>query len=74
MDKSAASMPRAWAVRNCFQVGPGRRGAGVNPGGVQDLPHGGGSDLVAELDEFALHAPVSQRRIVRGHYDAVQER
>src|ERR1700730_10930086 len=26
--KSAAMMPGAWAVRNCFQVGPARRGAG----------------------------------------------
>ena len=29
--KSAARMPRAWAVRNCFQVGPVRRGAGSIP-------------------------------------------
>jgi hypothetical protein len=29
--KSAARMPRAWAVRNCFQVGPVRRGAGPIP-------------------------------------------
>lgn len=31
--------------------------------------HGGRSDLVADLDEFALHAPVSPGRIVRGHTD-----
>src|SRR6266516_6791781 len=29
--KSAARMPRACAVRNCFQVGPVRRGAGSIP-------------------------------------------
>ena len=40
---------------------PRRAGAarcGVDPGVMQDLPHRGGSDLVAVLDEFALHAPV----------------
>ena len=29
--KSAARMPRACEVRNCFQVGPLRRGAGCIP-------------------------------------------
>ncbi len=29
--KSAARMLQAWAVRNCFQVGPDRRGAGSIP-------------------------------------------
>jgi hypothetical protein len=29
--RSQARMPRAWAVRNCFQVGPVRRGAGSTP-------------------------------------------
>src|SRR2546430_9856188 len=29
--KSIARMPRACAVRNCFQVGPVRRGAGSTP-------------------------------------------
>ena len=57
--KSAARMPRAWVVRNCFQAGPVRRGAGVDSGVVQDLPGGGGGDRVAEPDEFALHAAVS---------------
>jgi hypothetical protein len=42
---------------------PGRARAaecGVAPGGMQDLPDGGGGDRVAELDEFALRAPVPQ--------------
>ena len=42
---------------------PGRAraaGCGADPGGVQDLPHRGGRDQVAELDELALHAPVPQ--------------
>src|SRR5215470_316877 len=56
--KSAAMMPRARAA--------GRR---VNPGVMQDLPHCGGRDLVAESDEFALDAPVTPRWIVRGDAD-----
>jgi hypothetical protein len=27
---------------------------------MQDLPHGGGGDAMAEADQFALHTPVSQ--------------
>ena len=42
---------------------------GVDPGVMQDLPHRGGRDAVAELDEFALHPPVSPGRIVDGHAD-----
>ena len=41
-------------------------GCGADPGIMQDLPHGGGGDRVAEFDELALHAPVPPRRIVRG--------
>ena len=51
---------------------PGRAraaGCGVDPGVMQDLPHRGGGDPVAELDEFALHAPVPPRRIVRRDAD-----
>ncbi len=33
-------------------------GRGIDPGIVQDLPDGGGRDLVAEPDELALHPPV----------------
>jgi hypothetical protein len=44
--------------------GAGAAGRGVDPGSVQDLPHRGGRDRVAELDEFALHAPVSPCRVV----------
>jgi hypothetical protein len=62
-------MPRACTARNCFQVGPGRRGCGINPGVMQDLPHRRGRDRVAELDELALYPPVTPRRIVRGHAD-----
>jgi hypothetical protein len=44
-------------------------GRGIDPCVVQDLPYRGGSDLVAEPDELALHPPVSPRRIVLGHAD-----
>jgi hypothetical protein len=66
--KSTARMPRAWAVRNCFHVGPVPRGAGPIPASCR-ICHRGGSDLVAELDEFALHAPVPPARIVGCHVD-----
>jgi hypothetical protein len=36
----------------------GAAGCGAGPGVTQDLPDRGGSDRVAESDEFALHAPV----------------
>ncbi len=47
----------------------GAAGREVDPGGVQDLPHGGGSDRVAEPDEFALHPPVAPGRVLRRHAD-----
>jgi hypothetical protein len=31
MQESTARMPQAWAVRNCRQLGPLRRGAGGRP-------------------------------------------
>ena len=46
---------------------PGRAGAAwcrVDPGIMQDLPHRGCCDRMAELDEFALHPPVPPARIV----------
>jgi hypothetical protein len=45
------------------ELRPGRTGppwCGVDPGGVEDLPHGGCADLVAEAGELAVHAPVPQ--------------
>ncbi len=51
---------------------PGRAraaGCGVDPSSVQDLPHRGAGDWVAEFDEFALHAPVTPGRIVRRDAD-----
>jgi hypothetical protein len=54
--KSAARMPRAWAVRNCFHGRPGTPGRWLDSGVVQDLPDGGGGDRVAEPSQFALDA------------------
>ena len=42
------------------EAGPGGGGAlgrRVDPDVVQDLPHGGGGDLDAEHEEFAVDAP-----------------
>lgn len=47
---------------------PGRSGAarcGTDPGVMQDLPHCGRRDRVAESDEFAPHPPVPARRVLR---------
>ena len=44
-------------------------GRGIDPGVMQDLPHRGRRDPVAELDELALHAPVPPRGIVCGDAD-----
>ena len=67
--KSTARMPRAWTVRNCFAGRARAAGRGADPGVVQDLPHRGGSDRVAELDELALHAPVPPGRVARRDAD-----
>jgi hypothetical protein len=36
----------------------------VDSVGLEDLPHGGGADLVAEACEFAVHASVSLGRVL----------
>ena len=62
--KLTARMPQAWPVRNCFQVGPLRRGHGIDPGVMQDLPDRGRCDWVTEPDQLALHPPVPPRGII----------
>src|ERR1035441_7239669 len=47
----------------------GAAGRGADSGGVQDLPHSGGDDRVAGLDQFALYAPVPPRWVVRSDAD-----
>jgi hypothetical protein len=59
-------MPWAWAVRNCLQVGPLRRGAGSMPARLEDQPHRAGRKLVAEPGKFALDPPVAPDRVLRG--------
>jgi hypothetical protein len=66
--KPTARMPRAWAVRNCLQDGPARRG-GIDPGVMQDLPDCGRRDRAAGPDGPALHAPVPPGGVVRGDAD-----
>ena len=44
-------------------------GRGADSGGVQDMPHSVGGDRVAELNQFALYAPVPPRWVVRSDAD-----
>ena len=46
------------------RFGPSRRG--VDSGGVQDFPDGGGADLVAEAGELAVDASISPRGVLGG--------
>ena len=51
------------------ELRPGRSGSpgrGVDSGGVQDLPDGGGADLVAESGEFAVDAAVAPGGVLGG--------
>src|SRR3954470_20045238 len=54
------------------ELGPGWSGSpgrGVDAGVVQDGPDGGGADLVAEADEFAVEASVSPGGVFGGQTD-----
>ena len=62
--KSTATIPAAWACRNCRQLGPGRRGAGSVPAACRISQHGGGRDRHAGLCEFAVDPAVSPQRIL----------
>ena len=44
----------------------GLRVSELFPGAMEDLPSGGGADLVAESDEFAVHAPIPPGGIFGG--------
>jgi hypothetical protein len=51
------------------ELRPGRPGpprCGIDARRVEDLPHGGGADLVAESDEFAVQAPIPPGGIFGG--------
>src|SRR5262245_49342001 len=67
--KPDARMPRAWAVRNCLLAGPARPPGRTDPGVMQDLPHRGCRELVAEPDQLAVHPTVTPGRIARGDAD-----
>ena len=62
--KSQASRASAWERRKLAQVVEVRSGAGSIPACVEDLPHGGGGDLDAEDEEFAVDAPVAPGRVL----------
>ena len=52
------------------ELSPGRSGpsrGGIDAGGLQDRPDGGGGDPVAESDELALDASVAPGGILPGH-------
>ena len=51
------------------ELRPGRSGPprrGIDPGRVEDLPDGGGADLVAESGELAVDAAISPGRVLGG--------
>ena len=49
--------------------GSGSAGRGIDAGAVQDLPDGGGADLVAEAGEFAVDASVAPGGVLGGQAD-----
>ena len=52
------------------ELSPGRSGplrGRVDAGGLQDCPDGGGGDVVAESDQFAVDASVAPGRVLPGH-------
>jgi len=54
------------------ELRPGRSGSPrrrVDAGGVQDVPDGGGADLVAEAGEFAVDASISPGGVLGGQTD-----
>jgi len=54
------------------ELAPGRTRSArcrIDTGLMQDPPHGGGGDAMAEPDEFALHAPVSPGGVLGCHAD-----
>ena len=55
MKKSHARIVCAWAVRNCCQVGPLRRGAGSIPAWCRIFQTRAGRDPVAQTGQLTLH-------------------
>ena len=54
------------------ELSPGQTGpawCGIDAGVMQDLPHGAGSDAMAQADQFALHTPVAPGGVLARHAD-----
>ena len=69
MDEIDRKNPAGLRGQDLLPGRPFAAGCGADPGIMQDLPHRGCSDRVAELHELALHPPVPPRRIIRSHLD-----
>jgi len=67
--KSTAMMPRACAVRNCFQVGPVRRGAGSIPASCKICQTVEAAIGWPSLTSSPLHPPVPPRGVLRRDAD-----
>ena len=52
--------------RNCDQVGPVCRGAGIDAAGREDLPHGGRCDLYAESGQLAVDPAIPPAGVLTG--------
>jgi hypothetical protein len=52
------------------ELSPGRagpQGSGLDARGLEDHPHGGGGEMVAESDQLAVDAAVAPGRVLAGH-------
>ena len=58
MKKSHARIASAWERRNCDQVGPVCRRAGIDAAGLEDLPDGRRCDLNAQAGQLAVDPAV----------------
>jgi hypothetical protein len=72
--KSAATMLSAWPRRNSDQLGPARRGEGIDPRAPEDVADRRRRELVAELLKLALYAQVPPNAVLAGEaHDEVPE-
>ena len=66
VNKSHASIVLACARHNARQLGPTRRGGGVQTGPAQDVPHRRWRDSVAKTDQLPVDATMSPARVLPG--------
>jgi hypothetical protein len=64
--KSTERIAWACAARNWRQVGPDRRGGGIDAGGLQDFPHHCRGDRGAEADQLTADASISPPWVLAG--------